>query len=439
MYSRFLYHYFWFVRRMTYRVREKFTLPGQMVLAAIVATAVLGVDTNRTMAFQAFTFLLALMVFALVQSRFFKIEFKADRELPKFGTAGEPLSYKVKIQNSGRKKQTGLYLIENINDSRASFLELQNQKQPHGIVGMYRWLWKESGWRGEKSKNHPLPVLGGHGQAEVRMTLTPPARGRLSLEKLVIVRPDPLNLVNSFYDIPGRQTIFVLPKRYSLPPINLPGVRKHQPGGFALAHSVGDSEEFLSMRDYRPGDPLRRIHWKSWAKTGKPIVKEFQEEFFVRHALILDTFSDGQSRRVFEEAVSVAASFASSIQTRESLLDLMFVGNKAYCFTTGRGLAHKDMMLEVLASVTPCTDKPFSTLAPVVLPRAPLLSGCVCVFLCWDKARKDFINQLKALGIPAMALVIVDSREPDKPEPEEGGPEFKQLMTDHIARGLEGL
>ena len=66
-----------------------------------------------------------------------------------------------------------------------------------------------------------------------------------------------------------------------------------------MASSVGESEEFVSLRDYRRGDPMRHIHWKSWAKTGKPIVKEFQDEFFVRHALILDTFAGGeQSGRV---------------------------------------------------------------------------------------------------------------------------------------------
>ena len=46
----------------------------------------------------------------------------------------------------------------------------------------------------------------------------------------------------------------------------------------------------MSLRDYRPGDPLQRIHWKSFARTGDPVVREYQDEFFERHALILDTF-----------------------------------------------------------------------------------------------------------------------------------------------------
>src|SRR5262249_47616439 len=149
-------------------------------------------------------------------------------------------------------------------------------------------------------------------------------------------------------------SLLVLPKRYIIPPIALPGAMKYQQGGVALASAVGQSEEFMALREYRRGDPLRHIHWKSWARAGRPVVKEFQDEFFVRHALILDTFTTSARAEVFEEAVAVAASFACSLRSQESLLDLMFVGPQAFCFTTGRGLAHTDQMLEILAAVRIC-------------------------------------------------------------------------------------
>ena len=167
-----------------------------------------------------------------------------------------------------------------------------------------------------------------------------------------------------------RRSVLILPKRYPLPPIALPGTMKYQEGGVALASNVGQSDEYVALRDYRHGDPLRHIHWRSWAKAGKPIVKEFEDEFFVRHALVLDTFTDHPHSEVFEEAVSVAASFACTLLTQESLLDLLFVGPQAYCFTAGRGLAHADQMLEILASVRACRDQPFRALEQLVLePR----------------------------------------------------------------------
>jgi uncharacterized protein (DUF58 family) len=193
---------------------------------------------------------------------------------------------------------------------------------------------------------------------------------------------------------------------------------------------VGESEEFVSLRDYRPGDPLRRIHWKSWAKTGKPIVKEYQEEFFVRHALILDTFQKTGYSKVFEEAVSIAASFAYSIQAQDSLLDLMFVGPDAYCFTSGRGLAYIDKMLEVLASVSACRNRPFNVLPPLVMERASLLSGCICILISWDEERKRFIGQLKELGVPLLVVVVTEGNTSNTldPGPMKDRPESFHIM-----------
>ena len=60
--------------------------------------------------------------------------------------------------------------------------------------------------------------------------------------------------------------------------------------------------------------------------------------------------------------MSVAASFACTLPTQESLLDLLFVGPQSYCFTAGRGVAHVEQMLEILASVRACSDQPFRAL-----------------------------------------------------------------------------
>src|SRR5262249_52154644 len=163
-----------------------------------------------------------------------------------------------------------------------------------------------------------------------------------------------LNLFRGFARVSLPQTVLILPKRYPLPEFALPGTHKYQQGGVAFAASVGESEEFVSLRDYRPGDPLRHVHWRSSARTGRLVVKEFEDEFFVRHALVLDTFATPEQGLAFEEAVSVAASFVSTVETQESLLDLMFVGAQAVCCTTGRGVSNAEHALGILASVQPC-------------------------------------------------------------------------------------
>jgi uncharacterized protein (DUF58 family) len=205
---------------------------------------------------------------------------------------------------------------------------------------------------------------------------------------------------------------------------------------------VGQSDEYVALRDYRHGDPLRHIHWRSWARVGRPVVKEFEDEFFVRHALVLDTFSRHPHSEVFEEAVSVAASFACTLPTQESLLDLLFVGPQSYCVTAGRGVAHVDQMLEILASVRACTDQPFSALEHLVLSHIQVVSGCICVLLAWDEARRNFIGKLRALGVPVWVFVLVPpgQRQLLEPGPLRDEPDrFSVLEVGQVEAGLAHL
>src|SRR5262249_57501569 len=110
--------------------------------------------------------------------------------------------------------------------------------------------------------------------------LRPVRRGQVRLTGLTIARADALGLVHALKTIRLPQSLLVLPRRYPMAQIQLAGYRKYQPGGVALASSVGDSEEFMALRDYRAGDPMRRIHWRSWAKLGRPAVPEDQDEVF---------------------------------------------------------------------------------------------------------------------------------------------------------------
>ena len=447
--QRFLYHSF----RISYTIRQWFirrlTTSGFLIGACLIASAVVGLDTHITMAYQAFTFLLAMLLIAGGWSLFFRGRFDVTRMLPKFGTVGERLVYRVTVQNRTRKIQNGLYLFEEPEDSRPSFEAFARTPEPgeesrnrfDRTIKYHRWLWLISR-KAVSVKKEPLPAILPEGEADAQVEIIPRCRGILKLTGMRIARPDPLGLFYASITIPVSQSVVILPRRYTLPTLRLPGNRRYQSGGVALTASVGESEEFVSMRDYRPGDPLRRIHWKSWAKTGKPIVKEYQDEFFVRHALVLDTFMEAPYSDIFEEAVSVAASFACSVRTQESLLDLMFVGPEAYCFTSGRGLAHTDSILEILASVNPCRDKPFSVLTASVLERSPILSGCICIFLDWDEERKDFIGHLKALGVPVLVLIITDPDGSSTLDPDpitDVSEDFHRLEIGRIQEGLGKL
>jgi hypothetical protein len=392
-----------------YRARRRFTLAGRCVAGGCLVAAAVGADVENNVVYQEFTLLLALLIAAFAASRFFRAKFSATRILPRFGTAGKPLVYRVRIKNLTTQPQIGLTLLETFADPRPPFdewlaFQLAESKRlrPFQISGRRR----NNPFRLVNPVEAPVPPVAPHNETELDVEILPLRRGVLRFEGLTLARPDPLGLFRAFSRMSLPQTTLILPKRYWLPPIALPGTMKYQQGGIALSANIGRSEEFVSLRDYRRGDPVRHIHWRSWAKAGRPIVKEFEDEFFVRHALILDTFTDEPHSEVLEEAVSVAASFACTVLTQESLLDLLFVGAESYCFTAGRGLAHVDQMLEILASVCACGDKPFTALEHLVIAHVSVVSGCICVLQKWDDPRKNLVAKLRALRVPVLVVVI---------------------------------
>lgn len=450
--KRFFYLNFRYYYLVRHYLLRRLTKAGILVLSACVLSAVLGLNTYRALVYQIFTFLVSLILISFVWSRFFRVRISAERILPRFATAGKPFAYSIIIRNLSRKMQIGLCFAEEFSDPRPDFETFVHTPEPgenfrniaDRFMGFYRWEWLLSRKEPSGTGYREVPVLPPRGEVRVQAELVPRNRGVLHFTGITPARTDPFGLFYAcrFFPLPGSLT--VLPARYDLPHFRLPGTRRHQSGGIALISSVGDSEEFISLRDYRPGDPLRKIHWKSWAKTGKPVVREFQGEYFVRHALILDTFQQEEYTDVFEEAVAVTASFACTVQTQESLLDLMFVGTETVCITSGRGLGHQDRTLEVLASVRPCRDSEFVRLASSVLERAALLSGCICVLLKWDTERRNFIAQLRAKGLPVLVLVTVPPRQPGEAEPDTGPMSdkadfFHVLEAGRIAEGLARL
>lgn len=456
---------YWFIRR--------FTKAGLLVLALSCTLVGLGADTNLALAYQIATLLGAALLISFAWAFGKRPLFKVERVLPRFGTAGSPLQYRVRITNPTRDPQTALTIMEDLGDPRPTREQFLNNPEPgeqkrnlfDRTFSFYRWMWLMEQNRLATVAEQPMPTLPAGGATDLTLELIPHKRGILRFEGLTVAFPDPFGFFRSFRRLPLRQSMLILPKRYYIPQLAMPGSMQYQEGGVALASSVGQSDEFVALRDYRRGDPLRHIHWKSVSKTGRLIVKEFQDEFFVRHALILDTFADSPiptadgktilqipgitvkklsttkypSPAVFEEAVSIAASFACTVRTQESLLDLMFVGPQAFCFTIGRGVGHTEQMLEILASVQPCTSKPFSDLENLVTQRLGEVSGAICIFIAWDEQRREFVKQIQSLGIPLLVLVVT---EPNSRDLDAGGltPDiFKQIEVGKAAETLATL
>lgn len=444
MLNKFLYKSYRFFYIWEINGRRRFTGAGFFVFLILLFTAVLGVDTTQNMIFQIFSFVLIVFILSILWSIYFKVEYEVKRSLPKFVTTGESFHYSVKIKNKNNHFEKDLILFEKLQDPRPQFEDFINAKEPDedkrniwDRKSMYfRWLWLIRQNLKALIPEHSIPDISPGDSIITQVRATPLNRGYIYFDSIIIARPDPFRFFMAFRKIQNRQKLLVLPKRYALPDFQVPGSRKYNSGGVAFASAIGNSNEFLSLREYRPGDSIRNIHWKSWAKTGDLIIKEYQDEYFTRHALILDTFHEQPYSRIFEEAVSIASSFACKLETEESILDLMFVGNEAYTVSSGRGLASTDKMLEVLSCVQAAEEKNFSQLLSVVEKYAARLSGSICIFIDWDENRSQLIEILKTQGVPVRAFIVTDNKKECELKLGDNINDVTVIDVHHVQEGL---
>jgi len=421
------------------RLRDRLTPAGWLVLGAAGAAAAAGIDTNLTVTYRAFAFLAALFVLSWVASSLFRCSIEASRDMARYATAGEPFNYRIAVLNRGSRRLAGVRIGEQFADPRPTYQEWRLAREPgeehrnwfDRKVGYFRWRWLIERRVPRDPRAGELEALAPGERATLRLEFTPRRRGRIEMRGLTVGKTDPLGLVRGLVRVELQRGLIALPKRYRLPEMALPGKRRFQPGGVSLAASAGDSEEFLSLRDYRPGDPLQRLHWKSYARTGKPIVKEYQDEFFERHALVLDTGSPQGEDAAFEDAVALAASFVYTIDTQDCLLDLLFIGGDVRAYTAGRGQMQAEHLLEALAGVNPSEPQGFRLLASAVLARRGALSSVIAVFMHWDEERARFVAALRSVGFTVRAMLVREA-----PAGTDG---VLHLVPGRIAQGLAGL
>ena len=248
MLRRFAYRSFRAFAGWQQRVMRRLTPAGQLVLGGLAAAVIVGPNTRLTVAYQAVAFLGALLVVALAGALRRPPALVVRRRLPRFATVGEPLTYPARVANPGPRATPGLSLLEDLGDPRPSFAEFATTPEPDEArrnrfdraVGYPRWAWLLGLNRRASVEEAAVPPLPAGGEADVRLTLTPRHRGRVTFVGTSVARREPLGLARALRPLPGPDTLLVLPKRYPLPPIALPGARQDQPGGVALASAIGD-------------------------------------------------------------------------------------------------------------------------------------------------------------------------------------------------------
>ena len=166
----------------------------------------------------------------------------------------------------------------------------------------------------------PLAGLGSAWGKHSRLTyeLRPPRRGIFKIGPLAIAYSDPFGLAVGFMTIGGKDELIVTPLVVELP---LSGVWLEAPDGAARlvqASGVGNTDDLMT-REYRRGDPLRRVHWRATARQGELMVRQEEQRTYPEATVVIDTRLTGygdahvETRGIvvseaFEWAVSMLAS-----------------------------------------------------------------------------------------------------------------------------------
>jgi uncharacterized protein (DUF58 family) len=154
------------------------------------------------------------------------------------------------------------------------------------------------------------------GARDVSYPVRSDVRGRYRVGPLAVRLTDPFGLCELQRSFATADDLVVTPVVSPLPPVRLGG--DWAAGGETSARAVASSgSDDIATREYRHGDDLRRVHWRSTARTGELMVRREEQPFQSRATLLLDGRAgahrgDGPASS-FEWAVSATASAAVSL------------------------------------------------------------------------------------------------------------------------------
>ncbi len=372
--------------------RTRLTARGQYLLWTVLIIGTLGLDTRRNQVFKLFAILAAIFAIAAILALLPAPRVQIECALPGRVTALAPATVRARIAVVGPPWRRDFCF---------------SLPPPYGGGEQIKF----TPWRTFLETKRDEPI-------EFTAQLFASRRGRYLLRGPEVRGADPFRLALTREQALPDQVMLVYPRFYSMEDFIVPLGRKYQPGGIPLASSTGDAIEFVGTREYREGDPIKHIHWRSFARRGEPVVKEFQEEYFCRIAVILDTFLAPRAKagdeRAFESAISVTASIADFFSRGEYIVDILAAGPDIYEVSAGRSLAYLDNILDVLACLEPCAQPPFQTISPVLFDKLAQITTVVAVLLDWDDQREEFLRRVKMLGA-AVRVILVRDGETAKP------------------------
>jgi uncharacterized protein (DUF58 family) len=166
---------------------------------------------------------------------------------------------------------------------------------------------------------------------------------------------DALGLFSPRRSLPDIRPFDVFPQVHPVGGLERLGARASFAPSEPTAARPGRSAVYLAVRDFRPGDDVRRVHWPATARYARPMVKEFELDLAPYFTLFLDLARDhraGTGRKsTLEYVVRTAASLLATAARRGDTVQLFGEGREPLVVPPGRGDLHLALALDRLIRV----------------------------------------------------------------------------------------
>lgn len=189
-----------------------------------------------------------------------------------------------------------------------------------------------------------VPRVPPRGERRVRYRMTLAKRGLYEIGPMSISTRFPLGLAERTLTVESSSSILVYPR---IGRLTAQWQLRMQSATDLVPHSSPRSgpfdDEFHKLREYRPGDDPRAIHWKTSARRDELMIREFRESRDRALTVLIDPWAPARPTLDDDERVESAIRFAATIcvhhlhNSRESHLTVHAAGDPAIDWSSSRG------------------------------------------------------------------------------------------------------
>lgn len=263
-----------------------------------------------------------------------------------------------------------------------------------------------------------------------------PQRGRYKIGPLAAYFFDPLGLFYFKQVYPVYSEVYVYPRTFNIH--KFPALNKGTSPwlGVETSRVSGDDDDFYGVREYKRGDPLKKIHWMVSARKNQLIVKEFQRQSFFRATIMFnlekeDNFGEGRES-VAEYTIKIVASIAKYLTNLGVSIELISHAGEVVHIPFNKGEEHLE---EILKFLTIAQAESRITLSELFVTfQRNILEDSSLIVVMTDK-NKTFLPAMLSLGVRNVSLVPIFLKSSTFIKNEPGQRDGKDIIDYGIGRG----